>query len=41
MGAYMAIDPANEFALFYAQHEAGAPWHHTEIRDAAMRGLKK
>ncbi len=41
MGAYMFIDPANEFALFYAQHESGAAWHHVEIRDAAYRGLRE
>ena len=41
LGAFMLIDPTNEFAIFYAQHESGAPWHHIEIRDAAYRGLKE
>ena len=40
-GAYMLIDPENEVAIFYAQHEFGAPWHHTELRDAAYRGLRE
>ena len=39
-GAYMLIDPENEVAIFYAQHEFGAPWHHIELRDAAYRGLR-
>ncbi|MBO4407143.1 MAG: beta-lactamase family protein [Clostridia bacterium] len=39
-GAFMLIDPENETAVFYAQHEFGAPWHHLEIRDAVYRGLK-
>ena len=39
-GAFALADPENEVAIFYAQHEFGAPWHHMEIRDAAYRGLR-
>ena len=39
-GAFMLIDPENEVALFYAQHEFGAPWHHMELRDEAYRALR-
>ena len=40
-GAYLIIDPENEVSVMYAQHEFGAPWHHTEIRDAVYAGLRK
>lgn len=40
-GAYLIIDQENEVSVMYAQHEFGAPWHHTEIRDAVYAGLRK
>lgn len=41
MGAFLLADPINEIAVFYAQHESGAMWHHEEIRDTAYRCIFK